>query len=159
MRSLLLDVDRRFDRYRVRLISPLTLVLSDQSIEIGSSCLDTGSRIAMIAPIAVLDQYPQMERGQRKHVEGYAGKVNSRVFQGQLQLHHPEWVLPIDVHFVKNETDWWIGLPVLRHFDLLLREGLPGNRPSLVGPDVLLPPFPLGTARQPDPRWQQFSPY
>lgn len=122
---------------RLTLVKAVVLTWGDDRHEIDGVRLDTGSAFALIGPASALggrvpeDWYPGK-------VSGFGGTVVSMAFQAELNLGPPGWTLPV-VHLTEDADHWWVGLPVLRHFDLLLRAASEdAHRPCLEATEHLL---------------------
>lgn len=110
--------------------------------EIANPLLDTGSTMALLGPRECL---PGMWNDRKYLSKGKVyftgGNMNTDVLSAEIGLSGYQLLTGVyGVHFVKGETDWLVGMPILRHFDLLLREARsndtsPGLRPALCWPD------------------------
>lgn len=126
MSSLHLEIpeDQRvaLDVSRLRVLARyLRIQTQDGRVEVDAADLDTGSALAVIAPLA--DVSALLEGGETwaDHIETSAGRVPTTVVQVQLHIGH--WIIDgVELHAMEHPTRWLIGMPVLRHFDLLLRD-------------------------------------
>jgi hypothetical protein len=93
--------------------------------------LDTGCAVPMILPRRLLKSAP--DEAWQDTLYGWSGTVRALVVPCTLAMR--PWHMALEAWFIDTaEEHAWIGLPVLRHFDLLLRgEGPHG--PVLRGPD------------------------
>jgi hypothetical protein len=90
--------------------------------------LDTGCSVPMILPRSLLGERPEDAWDDR--LETWGGSVRAIVVPCTLEL--PPWNFRLEAWFIDAGPHAWVGLPVLQHFDLLLRASPRG--PRLVGP-------------------------
>lgn len=127
--------------------SPLRLLFNDEEIVASEGIvLDTGLAADMAIPLYHLPDMLAPDiigSAVRAPFNGWGGVVkDARSFEAQLQLHHVNWIFDVRVVFSSEFKEWYIGLPILRHFDLLLAEPDPSAlpyiaRPCLAGRDIL----------------------
>ena len=127
-RRLSLDVNRSrvLARY-VRIDGPTGSVTAE------AVDLDTGGAQALIAPLAAVEPLLLDRDTRPDHVQTAGGRVDTTVVDVTLRLGN--WVFDgVELHASPRFGRWLIGMPVLRHFDLLLRDQHVGG-PYLHGPD------------------------
>ena len=120
---------------------PIRLVFNDEEIPAPEAVgLDTGLACDMVIPIVHLPDLiaPDIIASSvPERFNGWGGAVkDARSFDAQLILHHSTWLFDVRVVFSSEFREWYIGLPLLRHFDLLLAETDP-SRPCLSGREIL----------------------
>lgn len=134
------------DRQLMTLFPRLTA--ADQTVEIERAILDTGASSSIVAPRAEIarlfgqDWAELVDARPGEPIVGFGGRVATDRFQATLQLAH--WTLTDCEVFVPEEgadhvRNWLIGLPVLRHFHLILNDREHIGAPWLAGPRALLP--------------------
>lgn len=126
---------------------PICLIFNDEIIPAPEAIwLDTGLACDMIIPFAHLPALLAPDiiaSATPQKFRGWGGELrDARAFSAQLVLHHQTWMFNVDVVFSADFHEWYIGLPILRHFDLLLADPEPFAlpyiaRPCLAGRDIL----------------------
>jgi len=101
-------------------------------LEVDAIDLDTGGALALIAPSDAVEELLESGEARPGKVGTAAGEVPTRVIEVTLRL--GDWILDgVELHASQAHDRWLLGMPVLRHFDLLLRDQHLGG-PWLVGP-------------------------
>ncbi len=118
------------------------------SLEVDAVDLDTGGAQAILGPwsaVAHLFEEVAQEDGQ---VMTAGGVVTTRVILVTLTVGH--WTLHnLELHASEAFTRWLIGMPVLRHLDLLLREDRPEGAWLCGPPPGLVATTPRRPSRRP----------
>lgn len=131
-------------------VNPLSVRLPGLVLDWGSgprhlhpAVVDTGSNIPLLVPVAALAGQAPVTAWERARVRGLGGgETTCRVFDATVVVGHPAWVTRISVYVAPRgwEDQILVGLPLLRQFDILLREGLVDGSyrtPGLHGPPAL----------------------
>lgn len=128
MTSVSLDVNDR----RVRLEATVSVDLLTGSYDLPHVELDSGSAWALVVHADLLGPLPEDRVPDNLH--GFGGVLEIETFRAALRF--GPWLVDVDVAVARfDEVKAWVGIPLLRHFDLLLR-AVPGDphRPCLLGP-------------------------
>lgn len=126
MNTLYLEVPEpqrvRLDVKDVRVLANYLSVASPTgTVEVEAADLDTGGALAILAPLADVEQLVVEGDPWPGTVGTSGGKVETSVLAVRLTIGN--WVLDnLELHASERFHRWLIGMPVLRHFDLLLRE-------------------------------------
>lgn len=123
----------------------LRFAVQDQEMEVETAILDTGSEFGPVAPRSALHDGLGADWADRievfgGQVTGFGGRIHTDCFFADLTLGN--WrIEACEVHTPRagavDVPHWLVGLPILRHFNLLLRTAHGG--PWLAGPDPLCP--------------------
>ena len=116
------------------LVGPAKLTFDEDVMQLQPVRLDTGCAVGLIGSFYRFDRLP--DSWSWSHVVGFGGRVTSRYFTAALDL-EPGWTIPVDVHLLEADIDWYLGLPVLMRCDILLRDRAEG--PLLLADPVELP--------------------
>ena len=103
-------------------------------IEVESALLDTGSALPLLAPAREVGGLVQISECPPGTVGTAGGDVATRFFPAAIEL--GLWTFgDVEVHVSAQFERWVIGLPILKHFNLMFREPL-AHRPLLWGPSL-----------------------
>lgn len=102
------------------MVDPVELCWGGETLFIDGLRLDTGLAVDLIAPASFMDarKFPE-DFWIDENLEGFGGRVTASVFNATLILGEKPRI--IQVYVVEDCPHWFLGLPILQHFDLLLR--------------------------------------
>ena len=123
----------RLDLNPARVIARYLQVQMDLgSVEVDAVLIDTGSALPLLAPEAEAARCVDLASCPPSTVSTAGGDVKARQFEATIRL--GEWTFSgVEVHASPRFERWIIGIPVLKHFNLMLRDPVV-HAPVLWGP-------------------------
>lgn len=113
-----IEIDMDADRTRLR-IDGVQLIVDGTPVELDHVELDTGSAFALLAPSCDLPS--GIELAPTVQVRGFGGVAATQgAFRGVIQM--PDgFTKPVTIVVLQSDDPrWFLGLPALEHYNLLL---------------------------------------
>lgn len=100
--------------------------------EVDAAVLDTGSALPLLAPAREIAGIVDLSQCAPSEVSTAGGVVETRQLTATVRL--GEWRFSaVEVHASPKFDRWIVGIPILKHFNLMFRDPL-AHRPILWGP-------------------------